>query len=105
MERTELHLSNIPITFIKIPGHPAQVRTYIIYYYIYYTYILVKLLKTLKSSDQSPLPSPRTTKTELNGDTTAVRTSVASNLRFTSELISCHNYYYRILSHLNKPHH
>ena len=76
-EKMALNLSNIPIViFIKIQGQEVQVKSG------------PKLSKIQPLLDQSPLPSPRTTKTEANGDTPATRTSVsvANNLRFSSEL-------------------
>ena len=78
-EKMALNLSNIPIViFIKIQGLEVQVNL---------PFTFVQSSTNHRATDQSPLPSPRTTKTEVNGDTPATRTSVsvANNLRFSSK--------------------
>jgi len=75
-----------PALQLSLPGqgHPVRDNQHL------NTALMTRYIEQIKqaSSDQSPLPSPRTTKTEVNGDTPATRTSVpmsvANNLRFSS---------------------
>ena len=85
----KLNLSNIPIvTFTKIQGPEVQVRKSRFPFWEN-TY----QIETIIYLDQSPLPSPRTTKTEATNGDSAARTSVSvsNNLRFTSKYPRSYN--------------
>ena len=68
------------------PGSSGKKSSYLISGKIYW-------IETIIYLDQSPLPSPRTTKTEATNGDSAARTSVSvsNNLRFTSKYPRSYN--------------